>query len=326
MPDSLSINLIKRILKPIRNSSNETYNHHYKEFANFIIRRNGRNNLFKLSEVLEYFNFLVSKGFQVSTLKSIRSILREPLKLYFPGFDIGQDVVITKLLQFVKSNRPKEAFRFPAWDLDLVIRMIQLREREELEYVFKKTLFILFIACPYRVSEFRAISISSSSFSPHHVLLRTHLLFYSKNQTNSYCPQPIALQVFEEDQRICPVGLINTYLRITEALCRDSKKDRPDQLWIGTNLRPLTVSKISRWVKEMIFLADPNAGRFNFGVHTVRSQVASHLLARNIPVKEIIASMNWRSSSTFTRFYARLGIGTAVRAVLAGHLPAEEVN
>ena len=199
--------------------------------------------------------------------------------------------------------------------------MIQLRECQDLEYIFKKTLFVLFIACPYRVAEFKAISLASSSLSPHHVLLKTHLLFCSKNQSDSFCPLPIVVQKFEEDPRICPVTLINNYVRCTEALCRDRNVLRPDQLWIGVNLRPLSVNTISKWVKDIIFLADPSAGTFRFGVHSIRSQVASHLLARNVPIKEIIAAMNWRSSSTFTRFYARLGIETAVRAVLAGQLP-----
>ena len=324
MPENLSLDAIKKLVCPIRQSSCATYNSHYDNFVSFIKSRNGVNSPFALSEVVEYFNFLVNKGFRSSTLKSARSVLRDPLLAFFPDYDILQDALISKLISFVRSNNPKVSFRFPAWDLDLVVRMIQLRDCVDLDYVFKKTLFIVFIACPYRISEFKAISISSSSFSSHHALLKPHILFCSKNQTDDFCPLPIVLQEFSEDSRICPVTLINSYLALTSAMCRDRKVIRPDQLWLGVNLKPLSVNVLSNWIKEVIFLADPNAGLSNFNVHSIRSQVASHLMANNVSVKEIIAAMNWRSSSTFALFYARLGIRTAVRAVLAGHLPAEE--
>ena len=253
MPEDVSLDIVQKVINPIRKSSSANYDHHYEDFVKFVINRNGTVQCFKLAEVIEYFNFLVNRGFQSNTLRSVRSILREPLLLYFPEYDLSKDVLVNKLIRYVKSLKPKLSYNFPAWNLDLVVRMIQLRECQDLEYIFKKTLFVLFIACPYRVAEFKAISLASSSLSPHHVLLKTHLLFCSKNQSDSFCPLPIVVQKFEEDPRICPVTLINNYVRCTEALCRDRNVLRPDQLWIGVNLRPLSVNTISKWVKDIIF-------------------------------------------------------------------------
>lgn len=318
VPDSFSLDTLNKVTKPVRSSTCSTYNHFYHSFSSFIFRRNGKSH-FQLSEVIEFFNDLVNKGFRSTTLKSIRSVLREPLKLYFPDFDLLKDPWVSNLIKYVRANSLKCSFSFPKWDLDIVLRMLKCRESQELDFVFKKTLFIVFIACPYRISEFRAISLSASSFSSLHALLKPHLLFQSKNQTDSFIPQPIVIQNFPDDPSICPVTLLNAYINLTGSLCQDKNVNRPDQLWLNSNLKPLSLNLMRKWVKDIIFMADPNAVS-SVKVHSIRSQVASHLLASGVSVKEIVAAMNWRSSSTFTKFYARLGIQTSVKAVLAGHL------
>ena len=70
------------------------------------------------------------------------------------------------------------------------------------------------------------------------------------------------------------------------------------------------------------FLGDPLA--INQGTHalTIRAQMAMHLMAARLSIKEILASMNWISPSTFTRYYAMLGVQASVQAVLAGHHPS----
>ena len=308
---------MKKLVKPVRNSTASTYNSFYDSFVKFILQRNGVNK-FPLSEVIEFFNSLANKGFKSTTLKSVRSILKDPLVFYFPDYNILLDPWIIKIIKFVKSTNVQPRFNFPSWNLDLVIRMLKVRNETNMDYIFKKTLFIVFLACPYRISEFNAISLSNSSFSSLHALLRSHIAFRSKNQTDSFSPSPIVIQNFPEEPSICPVSLLNKYINLTKALCRDKNIDRPDRLWINTSLKPASLFTLRNWVKEIIFLADPNADP-TIRVHSIRSQVASHLLAYGFSVKEIMASMNWKSSSTFTKYYARLGIQTAVKAVLAGH-------
>ena len=112
-----------------------------------------------------------------------------------------------------------------------------MRDDNDLEFVFKKTLFLCFLACPYRIAEFRAVSLSASSFSPLHALLKPHIAFQSKNQTDAFTPNPIIIQAYEEDCDICPVKLLNSYIKITQAKCREKGIERPDQLWLNVNLK-----------------------------------------------------------------------------------------
>ena len=308
---------IKKITQPIRRSSSNTYSSYFEAFVKFIKNRN-RSECFPLSEVIEFFNFLANKGYKSGSLKGVRSALKEPLKLYFPEFDITEDEYIKKIIEYVRSHNAKPRVDFPSWNLDLVVNMLKAKEESDVEFLVKKALFLAFLACPYRIAEFGAISLSSSSFSPLHVILKTHYSYLSKNQSDEFTPRPIVIPAYERDPDICPVRLLNTYLNLTKAKCRERNVLRPDKFWLNLNGKPLAVSTMRRWIKEIIFLGDPNAS-MGLRVHSVRGQVSSHLLASGMPVREIMLAMNWRSSSTFREYYARLGIKTAVRAVLAGH-------
>ena len=233
------------------------------------------------------------------------------------------DPWVERIIKHVKCRKLHPVASFPSWNLDIVVRMLTLRLDDDLDFVFKKTLFVVFLACPYRIAEFRSISVSSSSFSPHHALLKPHPSFCRKNQTDSYTPSPIVVQQFQDIPSICPVSLLNGYLNLTNALCTEKSVARPDQLWISTSLKPLSLDSIRKWVRDIIFLGDPNARSLGTHTHTIRSQVASHLWAKGTPIKEILSAMNWKAESTFARYYARLGIKASVWAVLAGYLPSE---
>ena len=321
IPEEFSLDVHNKIIHHIKPNSLEKYDRIFDNFKRFIIDRYGCANPFPLAGVIEYFNYLANKKFKSSTLKSIRSILKDPLLDYFPEYNIVEDPWIKKLIQFVRCNNTSVTFNFPSWDLDLVVRMLTLREDVDIPFVFKKSLFIIFLACPYRIEEFRSISLSSSSFSPHHVLLRTHPRFCSKNQTDNFSPSPIVIQEYPDVPQICPVKILNSYITLTRSLCEDKGIARPDNLWLSTQLKPISQDLIRRWVREVIFLGDPRASIVGSHVHSIRGQVATRLLASGASVKEILAAMNWKRESTFFRYYAILGVQSSVRAVLAGHLP-----
>ena len=180
IPEDFSLDVVNKLAHNIRPSSETTYDRHFNCFKAYVDSKVGTGVCFPLSLVVEFFNSLANKNFRSSTLKSIRSVLREPLKAYFNDYDIVSDPWINKIIQFVKRRNPRTSYNFPKWDLDIVMRMLTSRPETDRDFLFKKTLFISFLACPYRIAEFQAISISMSSFSPHHILLETHPSFSVK--------------------------------------------------------------------------------------------------------------------------------------------------
>ena len=75
--------------------------------------------------------------------------------------------------------------------------------------------------------------------------------------------------------------------------------------------KPISVFIMRKW-KRIIFRGDPKASS-KLRVHSMRAQVASHLMVSGVSVKKkILSGMNWKQVSTFSKFYARLGIRAAV--------------
>ena len=58
------------------------------------------------------------------------------------------------------------------------------------------------------------------------MLLKPHIAFQSKNQTDTFTPNPIIIQAYEEDSDICPVKLLNSYINITQAKCKEKGIER----------------------------------------------------------------------------------------------------
>ena len=65
----------------------------------------------------------------------------------------------------------------------------------------------------------------------------------------------------------------------------------------------VTPSTIARWIKTVLALAGIDTRIY--GAHSTRGASTSNAVAMGIPVDVILQAANWRSESTFTRFYRR---------------------
>ena len=96
IPEDFSLNVMHKVTHHVKPSSESTYNRHFDCFRTYIESKVDPSDCFPLSLVVEFFNFLASKNFKSTTLKSIRLVLREPLKAYFPNYNIVADPWISK--------------------------------------------------------------------------------------------------------------------------------------------------------------------------------------------------------------------------------------
>ena len=105
-----------------------------------------------------------------------------------------------------------------------------------------------------------------------------------------YNPSPIVVQEFPEIPQICPVRLLHNYLSITKSLCEEESIPCPDQLWLSSHLKPISQDVIKKWVRDIIFLGDPNASPQGSHVHSFRGQVSIIFFTPGVPAKEILLS------------------------------------
>ena len=264
---------------------------------------------------------MIDNKYNYNSLLRFRTALQSPIEYYFPNWILKNDEILSKLLKYAKIHIVKPKIDIAPWDLDKVLIMLKnppSQVAKELDFIIKKSLFLTILANPLRISEFQAITISKCNFNTNHIILRPHQKFISKNQTNNFVPSDIIIPAFSECKKLCPVFNLNLYLKIKENICKEKGISRPDQLWIGSDGRILSKQKIRSMFRSIILAADPCANFSSCSFHSIRGIVASALDYRNIQINEILKRMNWNSTSTFQKYYAKMKLSNKISAVLAG--------
>ncbi|KAJ8039854.1 hypothetical protein HOLleu_13988 [Holothuria leucospilota] len=109
----------------------------------------------------------------------------------------------------------------------------------------------------------------------------------------------VKLQGYPQDERICVMNTLHTYLERTAPL-RGSEK----QLFISYRKPYLKVSKdtLARWVKTVLVSAGIDG---QFKAHSTRAAAASAAEMKNVPVSDVLDMAGWAKEATFQRFYKK---------------------
>ncbi len=151
------------------------------------------------------------------------------------------------------------------------------------------------LATHSRVSELANINRKSFQFSTEGA--KFQLLVPTKTQSSFSLR---VLQVARLANESCPVLSIEYYLSATSTLSPNANK-----LFVSFKA-PYDVvspSTIARWIKSVLSLSGINVEKYS--AHSTRGASASHAVTSGTPIDEILHTANWRSESTFTRFYRR---------------------
>ena len=319
-PESFSLSCIDRIVHCNRYSTELRYQEQYSEFFNYIsIFYNVSH--FPFSAIINFFNTLVDRKLAYQTILNYRSALAKPTDILF-NLQLYNVKPLNDLLKYVKSHHVKPVQDFIPWSIDKTLLMLENPPAEYNTTLFmcQKAFFLCLLADPRRISEACALTISKSNFLPDSVILRAHSGFVPKNASATFCPQEIVIPSFQENPALCPIYNLTKYLSLTEELAIKLNKKRPDRLWVDLQLKPISQKQCREWLRTVIFLADPSANFKNTKFHSIRSTVASALDFKGCSVKQILQQMNWRSNSTYNKFYAKLDLQANVKAVIGGVL------
>ena len=180
--------------------------------------------------------------------------------------------------------------------------------REKLDLYFKKVIFLVLLAAPKRINEFRAISISKSILTDHEARLTTHAGFMKKNATATFNPVTLPVPAYPSNNTLCPIYNLNQYCQITEQICQNKNIQRPDQLFIKENGLPFTTHQLRSAVREIIIRADPLAPKESHTFHNVRKLASTLLDYRGFSLQQIMEKMEWKSSQTYLTYYCQLGL------------------
>ena len=202
---------------------------------------------------------MIDNGYNFSSLRNVRSALSKPIKYLFKNYDFLTDPKIDSLLSYAKVNCKKTTCFFPVWSIDKVMNLFQSSEFKnkclsDVHLSLIKDFFLILMACPKRISEFKALTIQEIIFhSDDSVTLVPHNKFIKKNHTDKFKPKDISFPSLRANLDLCPVRALKHYIHFTNRLCIIKGISRPHQLWINKNLKPASLNCMRNWVRSIIF-------------------------------------------------------------------------
>jgi hypothetical protein len=292
-------NIVKRLAKAYRASTNKQWEYAWKSFVEWL-----KNEQADINEtaVLRYLEHLFLKGLSPRTILTHRGALALPLKW---GFNISVTDIKFKLLARAHFlERPPTIRIMPSWDLKPVLELLMSRrftfELCSEKDLLTKTLFLVALSSARRASELAALHRPSVLFrrADSEVVLAVKPSFLYKNQREDNIPPPICIKAFKVDRvhhALCPVRSLRLYLNKTE------NKAKGTSVFVsafsGSPLNRASISlKLCILIKEACPDAMPKA-------HDMRKQAVSLAWTRGIPPAEIIKAAFWKSANTFISRY-----------------------
>lgn len=82
----------------------------------------------------------------------------------------------------------------------------------------------------------------------------------------------------------------------------DQGYDKPNQLFLSyVTKKPVSKQTISRWLKEVLKIANINTGIYS--AHSFRGASLSHALNKGAKMEDIIRHGDWTNARTFKTYY-----------------------
>ena len=114
-------------------------------------------------------------------------------------------------------------------------------------------------------------------------------------------PKPIEFYVYPGDKDLCPVNIIDCYIKRSESWRGDMGQVSKLFLSYTKPHGPITSTSIARWIKHILDMAGIDASIFQ--AHSVRGASSSKALTRGLSVQDILVKGNWSRESTWQKFY-----------------------
>ena len=209
----------------------------------------------------------------------------------------------------VFNLRPPTAKLCPVWDLEKVFKTLQNYPFEplhktSLKYNTYKTVFLVAITTFRRCSDLQSLRIGEGNISVHSdgiLFIRQGL---SKQDRQSHYESRIWVPAFPGNKQLDPMRALAIYLKKTEAFRREEKSDELKLfLCFIEPHRPVSSQTIGKWTVNTIKLA------YDYDIkvtaHSTRAIGPSWALFKGASMSSIIEAVDWKTESTFTKFYFR---------------------
>ena len=247
-----------------------------------------------IANVLDFLLTLFNRGLSYSTINTARSALSF-LVHSVDGKPIGEHPLVCKFLKGVKRLRPALPRYKATWDTDIVMKYLVNMTHTELKDITKKVTMLLALLTAQRAQTLHVLRVRNMTITEDSV----HFIITDPLKNLEPGEAEIKLKKFPEDTRLCIVTLLNYYLLRTEPY-RCAEDDRLILTCIYP-FQPASVGTVRRYLLDVMEMAGIDVSIYK--AHSTRSAATSAANRRHVPIKTIMDSAMWKSSSTFARFY-----------------------
>jgi hypothetical protein len=250
--------------------------------------------------ILDFFMSHFEEGKAYQTLGGYRAALSALLPP-IEGVSISQLPALIQFFKGVYNQRPPQPRYSNTWSVDTVLDFILANWADNTQLSLKllscKTVALLMLAQPTRVSELSYIEVPSIIFQPDSVSY-----VYSRPLKNQHAGAPKRITLlYRDNPALCCVRTLQSYVDRVRFF-RDTATQR-QKLFLALKRphSPVSPSTLSRWMQETLSAAGIDTTVFKS--HSSRSAVAANARSQGHSLKQILASAFWRSESTYKRFY-----------------------
>ena len=198
-----------------------------------------------------------------------------------------------RLLKGVFTSQPPRPKLCPTWSVQQVLETISAwspASSLNLKHLLLKSCMLVALASAKRPNSLHLLSVRDGYHEVGASSVQFQPVDLEKTEGSHHSAQPLTLQGYTEDPRLCPMHYMKSYLKFTKDL-RYS-----DRLFVTlrTPHGAAATSTISRWLEDVIAMS----GHSGSGGST-RAVAPSQAISRGASLQSVLAARDWTKAATF---------------------------
>lgn len=245
--------------------------------------------------MVEFLTTLYNKNLGYSSINCARSAIAS---LNFEGQDTLYHNIVNRFLKGIFNMRPSLPRYTVSWDPDIVLKFLESwypHGNLNLKDLTLKTAMLLVLLSGRRGNTLVKLYRGNVCFMENEV--RIPISELSKTSKIGRHEPEIVISQFA-NEKLCLVRLLKLYIEKTD-MFRNSSSNL--LISFAKPHNSITTNTLGRWIRAIMQLAGVDTNRFK--PHSTRSATTSKAARNNISLSTILASIGWKTESTFARHY-----------------------
>ena len=254
-----------------------------------------------ISQFLDFLSEQFHLGKSYSILNTYRSAISST-HVFIDNMKIGQHPLVVRFFKGLSILRPPMPRYTTVWDVDLVLKYLKTLSPSEdlcLKLLSFKLVALIALVTAQRVQTMKHMNIAEGlmfqSSKGVTFLINARLKTSKPGELSE-----VFLERFNHDPELCVVRVLMLYLDKTKTF-RISDKHNSLFLSFIKPHKEVTSATLARWLLHVLSSSGINIDVFK--AHSYRTAAVSCARKRGVSVVDIMKTANWKSKSTFSKFY-----------------------